>query len=295
MKIVMIGQSNVGKTTFMASMYAAMQQGVNGFTLKAGDPADHKRFLKLHRGAKASRYPAPSDQRAEYKFKLCHNGTAFFPFTWVDIRGGTILDRAESEASADLVKDLAKSDGVLVFCDAAAAARGDEDANEMARISLLVGKAITSRKRPLAIGIVFTKSDLVSEISDAIQAPILPMIDCIKANPSLTGAVIPVACGPKERDVALPVLFALCHGISMKADDLAEKFTRQHAEAEECRARANEWFGLTDWWRGVNGQRTYAQRTVEATTAAEREYAKLEPLLAPISALETVLEPLICF
>jgi hypothetical protein len=131
MRIVMIGHSNVGKTTYMASMYGAMQVGVDGFTLRTARADDHERFVALHRMTRAGRYPAPTDQRAQYDFRLCLNGEAFFDFTWVDRRGGAILERSTSSEAAQLVQDLVECDGLLVFCDAHAAVREDEDANEM--------------------------------------------------------------------------------------------------------------------------------------------------------------------
>ena len=57
MRIVMIGHSNVGKTTYMASMYGAMQVGVDGFTLRAARTDDHERFVALHRMTRAGRPP----------------------------------------------------------------------------------------------------------------------------------------------------------------------------------------------------------------------------------------------
>ena len=130
------------------------------------------------------------------------------------------------------------------------------------------------------------------EINDTIQEPILPMIECIKSNDSLTGAVIPVACGPRERNVTMPLLFALCHGIETKATELAEKLEQETATASAYQAKANEWFGIAEWWRGFNGQETYAQKTAVAMSAAERQYAALEPLIEPISLLELLLAPL---
>jgi MftR C-terminal domain len=41
MKIVMLGHSNAGKTTYMSLMYEAMQEGVGGFVVSADSQEDH--------------------------------------------------------------------------------------------------------------------------------------------------------------------------------------------------------------------------------------------------------------
>src|SRR5262249_27415924 len=163
MRILMIGHSSVGKTTFMASTYGAMQAGVNGFTLRAAEPRAHDQLVPLHGEGRRGRYPAPTDQRAEYKFQLRHDGKGCFEFTWVDFRGGAIAERSSSREAAKLVEDLKACDGTLLFFDAAAAARGDEDANEIGRVSVLLGQAIAARQRPMPVGLVFTKADLVKD------------------------------------------------------------------------------------------------------------------------------------
>jgi GTPase SAR1 family protein len=47
MKIVMIGNTNVGKTTYMASLYGIMQQQIEGFSLKAVNGNDRSRLHEL--------------------------------------------------------------------------------------------------------------------------------------------------------------------------------------------------------------------------------------------------------
>jgi hypothetical protein len=296
MRIVMIGHSNVGKTTYMASMYGAMQEGINGFTLRAARTDDHERFLALHRTTRTSRYPAPTDQRAQYDFRLCHNGTAFFDFTWVDRRGGAILERSGSAEADQLVRDLKYCDGLLAFCDAAAAFRGDEDANEMERISQLVGRAVSERSQLMPVGVVFTKSDLVNEEDeDAVErvvGPVRPLCDAVAASKTMVGSIIPVACGPSERNVVFPVLFALYYGIVARANDLIEEVNRQTSLMQHYADKSNEWGGITDWWRGVTGETTYASRAEAARADALRKYAAWEPLIEPAKALEPLINQL---
>jgi GTPase SAR1 family protein len=295
MRIVMIGHSNVGKTTYMASMYGAMQVGVNGFTLRAARTDDHERFLALHRMTRAGRYPALTDQRAQYDFRLCHNGEAFFDFTWVDRRGGAILERSGSTETDQLIRDLKECDGLLVFCDAAAAERGDEDANEMERISQLVGRAVADRARNMPVCVVFTKSDLINGDEGTIERvlnPVRSLCSTVAASRTMIGSIIAVACGPDEQNVVFPVLFALYYGIVYRGNGLAAEVERQASLAQEYAARANEWLGLGELWRIMQGETTYTTRANDAQEEARRQYAALEPLIEPAQALEPLIEQL---
>ncbi len=295
MRIIMIGHSKVGKTTYMASMYGAMQGGVNGFTLRASRTDDHKRFLALHQRTRANRFPAPTDQRAQYDFRLCHNDQAFFDFTWVDRRGGAILERSGSTEADQLVQDLRRCDGLLVFCDAAAAARGDEDANEMERVGQLVCRAVADRTKPMPIGVVFTKADLLGDDPEAARralAPVRPLCDTVAASQTLIGSILGVACGPVEQNVVFPVLFALYYGIVIRANELAEEVNRQRAIAQQHAEKSNEWFGIPDVLRDLTGETTYATRASAAWEEAQSRYAVLEPLIEPAKALEPLVNQL---
>ena len=288
MRIVMIGHSNVGKTTYMASMYGAMQKGVKGFTLQAAVPDDHARFLKLHAAVRANRYPAPTDQRSQYDFRLCHNGSAVFDFTWVDRRGGAILERSSSWEAGQLVRDLVECDGLLVFCDAAAAVRGDEEANEMERISQLVGKAMADRYKPMPLGLVLTKSDLVLPTDARAEAPLRPLIEAASKNRKLQRATARVACGSAERNVAAPVLFALRHGIRNSAVELDQEFTRWNSLAATEEAKSRAWGGWDVIFK-VIGERTWAEEAVISRRIAAGKRAEWQPLDAAAGQLDAYL------
>ena len=80
MKIVMIGNTGVGKTTYMASLYGILQQQLGGFSLQAVNQQDHRLWLDLATDIAKSRYPEKTSQRAEYDFLLQHKGKDIFAF-----------------------------------------------------------------------------------------------------------------------------------------------------------------------------------------------------------------------
>ena len=141
MKIVMVGHNNVGKTTYMASLYCVMQQSINDFCLKAVDSEDRQALLKLADDIQKGKYPLPTDQRSEYKFNLRYQGKDVFPFTWADYRGGAIIQKQDSEQAQLLLEDLKKTDGIMMFCDADALARGNIRSNQLGRMTTLISQA----------------------------------------------------------------------------------------------------------------------------------------------------------
>ena len=58
MRIVTLGHTAVGKTTYMASLYGALQRSYEGFTLRAKRAADHKHLKVPCRVDQARDIPA---------------------------------------------------------------------------------------------------------------------------------------------------------------------------------------------------------------------------------------------
>ncbi len=200
-----------------------------------------------------------------------------------------------SDQASQLLADLAQCDGILIFCDADAAARGRSVTNQIGRISNLVGQAINRLDRVVPLGLVFTKADLVEELDDRIVQSINGLVEAVAASKHVVGTVIPVACGPTEMNVPAPVLFALYFGVLLKHNALVEQLNAQVALAQQHEAKANEWLGLPDLWRSFNGETTYKERAGWAFGQAQAKLAEVQPLLEPIKGLQAYLEELPTF
>ncbi len=86
MRIVEIGHTGVGKTTYMATLYGIQQEGIEGFSLKAQNSSDHERLIELAKNISQGIYPSATDQRREYNFYLQYENKNIFSFTknlWV--------------------------------------------------------------------------------------------------------------------------------------------------------------------------------------------------------------------
>ena len=98
MKVIMLGHSGVGKTTYMASMYGTLQTPINGFSLHTQDSSHHSELLQTFNKIRRNEYPSRTSQRGLYNFSLLYQGRSVFPFEWVD------YEQTAKEYSALLVR-----------------------------------------------------------------------------------------------------------------------------------------------------------------------------------------------
>ena len=116
----MLGDSQVGKTTYMASMYGFMSDD-KGFNIRSSDSCDRVALDKLAARVRRGEYPSRSEFRDEYKFEFRYSEDderyPLFNFQWLDYRGGAIHQRAEDEVGADLQRYLKEAQALIVFWD----------------------------------------------------------------------------------------------------------------------------------------------------------------------------------
>ena len=356
MRIVEIGHTGVGKTTYMAAMYGALQKGIGGFSLRATNPIDHTRLIKLSRHVRRGIYPTPTDQRSEYNFYLQYQGKDVFNFCWADYRGGAIRETQDSDQARLLLRDLKQANGVLMFCDSQALARKNNRSNQIGRMIALISNALQKLDHPLAIAVILTKIDLVdastlkqmisqyyaelsvfcvgkdlysphnllniwtigenplflefqkifnfskgSSKSSSDKKPVLDestlepfrgLFEAIEASNSITGGIIPVACGIKSINVELPVLFALQIGVSVLVERLRKEM-KEYQEMAEYYERQTYGIGgvLRELWDEFQGNETFRQKAQARYQKAQEKYQEIEPIIEPVEALNRYLSP----
>jgi hypothetical protein len=277
MRVVMLGHSGVGKTTYMASLYSVMQQSVDGFRLRAVSDHDHRYWLNTAAEINKGKYPPPTDQPQEYQFHLRHLGSNVLQFTWSDYRGGALRD---SQQAQTLLQELKAADGIMLFFDGDALARGSQRSHQVGRMVSLTTQALQDLGRPMALAIVLTKMDLVSAMqADHLQS-LQGLISAINVSDSVFGAMIPIACGLQLRNVSMPLLFSLHAAVLFQYatayTDL--KTSEQSALAFEERSRGV--VGAFDWlvsrW---NSQPTFgdlAKQQQEKVAAKRQEFKQIQ-------------------
>lgn len=204
--LVMLGNSGVGKTTYMASLYGEMQREVEGLCLLAINHKDHQNWIHLSDAIRRGHYPLPTDQRNEYEFKLHQRGVEKFHFLWSDYRGESIIHTQDNPQTRSLIDDLCQSEGMMLFCDSTALAEGKSRVNQIARMVNLVSTGLQDHQRALVLSIVLTKVDQVDEFTNAMIMPFMGLIEAIVVG-NIPGAFIPVACGKRVINIPLPLLF----------------------------------------------------------------------------------------
>jgi Double-GTPase 1 len=287
MRIVMLGHLGVGKTTYMALLYEAMQQQVEGFHLTTSCHHDHPRLLELAQMIRMGTYPPTTVQRDDYEFCLKYQGKEKLKFTWADYRGGTLIERSQGNEQVELLlHDLKQADGIMLFCDSDALANGNLRAIQLGRMTSLVGRALQEVNRTISLTIILTKADLLTSFNSALLSPFVSLVDTINASPWVSGCFIPISCGVRSLNIPMPLLFTLESAV--RAQSVAASIA-----AEQHRKRAQEWIdksrgidGFARWvsdkWQGWSSDRELA---ASQTQQAIKQYQIYESIRAPAQAL----------
>jgi GTPase SAR1 family protein len=293
MRVVMLGHSGVGKTTYMASLYGVMQQNVDGFRLRAVNDQDHRYWLSTATEVSKGKYPPPTDQSQEYQFYLRYLGSNVLQFTWSDYRGGALQESKDSQQTQTLLQELKAADGIMLFFDGDALACGSQRNHQIGRMISLTTQALQDLDRSMALAIVLTKMDLVSEMQPEHLKNLGGLVSAINASSSVFGALIPIACGRELRNVSMPLLFSIHAAVLFQyvSVNAALKSSEQQAKTYEEMSRGVG--GALDWvvsrW---NSQPTFgdlAKQRKEQTVSKQLELKKIE---APALSLGRYVERL---
>ena len=288
MKIAMIGDSNAGKTTYMAMMYESMVKGFKNFRLAAKDAEYGAELLATAVDIRKSRYPEPTSQRSRYDFDLSQKKQVFFDFSWSDYRGGALLDRATEGDAKELHADLRAADGIIVFADAARFADDPGVRRHARRLTAACEWAAAERTQKTPVVVAYTKADTVRDRGAWARAmePLSALHSILDDAPGVHSVTVRVSCGRRPKNVHIPVLWCLSHHIIDRVDELAEDRRRYTARAEELMAGAS----LGNSWRSwLNSTESEAKKSREQSRRAEQAYREMLPLQDPARDLEKLI------
>ena len=118
-KITMLGTTGAGKTSYLLGMYAAMQSGIQGFTLSSKDiDLDlelTERWEQLISMQGADRWPPPNAGTIEHCFFDFNYGfRPIMSFEWIDYRGLALSDRSTEQDVQELSQYLTASECVFL-------------------------------------------------------------------------------------------------------------------------------------------------------------------------------------
>jgi energy-coupling factor transporter ATP-binding protein EcfA2 len=292
MKVVMIGHTGVGKTTYMAALYGAMQHSLRGFRLRAKDADDHRRLLNLAHAIDEGHYPASTDQRSEYLFSLRHNDDEVIQFKWSDYRGQAIRESGKtSEQARKLQHDLKDADGLMLFCDSEALANGETQANQLGRLISLAQYALRDIETPMALAVVLTKSDSIPDYSAEMIEYFRGLISAVVASETVSGALIPTACGVQSANVHIPLFFIIHSIVALQAEQAAREIERTAQYAQDLDSSSRGLGGALGWLLSrMTGSPTDRERYEQVRTKLNHMQQMHEKVIESIRSFSSSLK-----
>jgi Double-GTPase 2 len=288
-KIVMLGHSDAGKTTYIAMMYEFMRKGFEGFTVNAVDGGHDRELRKSARDIGRGRYPLASSRREHHVFRLSHRRRYIADFTWTDYRGGVLTGRSDQEDTAHILAELAAADGVVVFVDAHLLATSDRGRREVRRLTVLLQQALEGRTGRVPVVIAYTKSDLLTGSDEwaRASAPLANLRQALAASPTVLDTVVAVSCGRRPTGVNVPVLWCLAQHYAIRVSDLERELAISRRMANEARQRSNLWNSWRSTW--YNEESEY-RKSLRYQRWANEEAVELQPLRQPTANLLAALD-----
>jgi GTPase SAR1 family protein len=282
----MVGHENVGKTTYMTSMYREMAtRGLQGFWVRAKTEADHRKLLRLADAVARSRFPPPSERRSAYDLTLRYGSSPLLEFTWSDYRGGALRD-AQGTQATELIQDSQSADAVLLFLESGSLVHQRMVGKARIRdLTNLAFRVIEDRQTLVPIVVVITKSDM-HELDEPAIEPLQPFFDAVRVDQRVRAIIAPIVCGPNPQNILLPVMFSLFFGLVTRANMLEARIG-QVGELLNHAPRDNFGNKLAAWW---NRQPPPAEIRNVLITQAYAEYQALEQMRGPAEMLGQLLE-----
>ena len=221
MKVLMLGDSHVGKTTYMAAMYKVMADD-DSICIHALD-RDDDRTLKRFAGALSKgRYPNKTELKSDYDFSLDFKSTDndfhFFNFSWIDHPGGAIYMPTSEPIPAELRRNLDEVDALVVFLDWTQL-NSPTQLRQWNRIKQFMLRFIAraNENNLLALTIILTKADINIDFDldkAVVWQELLKFIGSVNNNQSLLGMLAMSAINRKTTgNVYFTFMRSMCMGL----------------------------------------------------------------------------------
>lgn len=172
MKVLMIGHSGAGKTSFMTGMYNRLGEERSGYGMHTTNEEQHMQLKRIADRLSRGQYPEGTDVQSSYLFNFTQNGKPIMPIEWIDYRGGALTSTDKDDTELDLLTNqIADSDALIIFLDGTKLQEMTRETEfEFDIIISCVELALQKeRKHWLPISMVITKADLVTVSDDELK------------------------------------------------------------------------------------------------------------------------------
>lgn len=269
LKILMLGPSATGKTTFMMTTYGMMTtDGIQGFKVKSRNPVQHKQLIKAYRQFETNgEYPEASIQMTDYQYDFSIDGDPILDFELTDIRGESIADLDTTQ----LREKIEACDVLMLFLNGYDLYMGKDMTNDLSLLYPLINTCLNLEKKSKLVMPTFTQIDripggLTDEVVEKLKEAVQPLIDAKEDNDKFLLQIVPTACTPDcLMDLDFAIVTMIFFGYMVK---LVERRKEIERELDEIR----EMYGsglirvLIDWI-GLDFKRAKARARAEALQA----------------------------
>ncbi|MER6362169.1 hypothetical protein [Kitasatospora sp. NPDC001527] len=254
LRVVALGHSSAGKSSYLAAMFSHLARGRKGFRLVAADRLIAEELTAAGGRLRKGFYPPPSSRRTDLKAELRYGRGELLGFDWTDYRGGALTgSAADDPETARLLERLTHADAVVVFADAHRLATDPESHDEVRRTVVLLHRAVDGQGPPLPIVLAYTKADLVTDPADwaRARAAMAPLEELVADGGRVRGTAVALSCGPSPRGVAVPVLWCLSTLLTHRAQEAQGRLATAEGFVKDLRKEANGIDSLVSWFKGV--------------------------------------------
>lgn len=281
MQILMIGNENSGKTTYMASSYGLMKKGRFGFYICADEDTDTW-LTKLYNNVKDGGYPLSSDKRNSFEFNLYYYQQPLLSFEWLDYYGGVINE----SKSAQLMTDIDEADAVMLFIEADALLRNDKKVTQLRRILYLIGKKLMKVDHFFNVIVVLAKYDTVgtSASFEDVCRMLSQFSESVQKMKNVYYRIVPVSCTSSGFvNVDLPLIDILHSGVWIKCLDYMISAKAQYDRVVEYNGKR----GVVNWvFSKLLGLQTNGEIADKAAKNMQQQLALFEQIKDPFDKLD---------
>ena len=268
MRVMMIGFSGAGKTTYMGALYSMLnKKPCEGFSLCANSNSDHEKFLQIGARLAQGIYPKGTDILQVYQYSLLYKGKNILEFDWYDYRGG-VLAAADSPDFDTVVSQIMNSDALVVFLDSTMFMPGEPAesrcVNTWKRIMAILQNVTASRPEGTVfpISFVLTKSDCFPNGGNETKGWKLfeRVVKMIREDEhgKICGICVEIAvrCQNQKYEtwgLEYPFLFSMYEAMGKKCADYESAIERAIAARDKYNEKGGIWDEITSF---IDGKRS---------------------------------------
>jgi len=224
MKILTVGHSRSGKTSFMAGLYHQYGDVSEGFGLWMADSSKRDKLIRMGKNVSKGHYPAGTDIASVYNFWLQYDNELLIPFDWYDYRGGALSETSTTSRDARrLVSQINSADALIVFLDGEKIVNiTDEDLEDEYDVLLwAIQRSISNRVSEgnyFPVSFIITKGDLYQTYDPLYDSSGLayfrPIIKTISQSNAVSGMLEVIEVSKDGiLNVFAPLIFSLYYGM----------------------------------------------------------------------------------